>query len=253
MAKGFKHGIAGTALNFRVLGGTVQPENQRENTIWVSTATDLSGWVFSPEEPESPSGGLVWIALGTASRAPFNALKKNGLFVYPLFCKQYVSGAWETKTAYVYKAGTWEQVMPVKEYLIQDGAIDLDAHPCTVTENASSGTYPSNGVTYHDQPALHMGGRNGAPVTYSYADVTVPDFASVFSVEIYYIPAYNADPVISIGEASLTIDRGSAQNIQNKTVSIDVSAISGQAVDLKFRFTGCAYNDFCYIGNAWFE
>lgn len=252
MAKGFKHGIAGTALNFRVLGGTVQPENQRENTIWVSTATDLSGWVFSPEEPE-PEEGLVWIGLGMASRAPFNALKKNGLFVYPLFCKQYVSGAWGTKTAYVYKSGTWEQVMPVKEYLIQDGVIDMTAHPYTVTENSSTATTATNGVTYNEKPALSMIGRNSAYCTHSFADVAVPDWATVFSVEIYHLPAYQGDPSIAIGGASLTISRGSGNSIADTTARIDVSSISGTAGNLTFRFKGSAYNDVCYIGNAWFE
>lgn len=254
MAKGFKHGAGGTdALNFKVVGGTTQPENPKENTVWVNTGTEISGWVFSPEEPSEPSDGLVWIALGKASRAPFNALKKNGLFVYPLFCKQYVSGAWGTKTACVYKSGTWEQVMPVKEYLIQDGVIDMTAHPYTVTENSSTATTATNGVTYNEKPALSMVGRNGAWCTYSFADAAVPGWATVFSVEIYRMPANQADPSIAIGGASLTISRGSGNYIADTTVRIDVSSISGNAGNLTFRFQGAAYNSECYIGNAWFE
>lgn len=254
MAKGFKHGAGGTdALNFKVVGGTTQPENPKENTVWVNTDTEISGWVFSPEEPAEPSDGLVWIGLGMASRAPFNALKKNGLFVYPLFCKQYVSGAWETKTAYVYKSGTWEQVMPAKEYLIQDGVIDMTAHPYTVTENSSPATTATNGVTYNEKPALRMVGRNGAYCTHSFADVAVPDWATVFSVEIYRMPANQGDPRIAIGGASLTISRGSGNYIADTTVRIDVSSISGNAGNLTFRFQGAAYNSECYIGNAWFE
>lgn len=254
MAKGFKHGAGGTdALNFKVVGGTEQPENPKENTVWVNTDTEISGWVFSPEEPAEPSGGLVWIGLGMASRAPFNALKKNGLFVYPLFCKQYVSGAWETKTAYVYKSGTWEQVMPAKEYLIQDGVIDMTAHPHTVTENSSNETKATNGETYNEKPALKMVGRNGAWCTHSFADAAVPDWATVFSVEIYRMPAYQADPSIAIGGASLTISRGSGNYIADTTVRIDVSSISGNAGNLTFRFQGAANNGVCYIGNAWFE
>ena len=110
MAKGFKHGAGGTdALNFKVVGGTTQPENPKENTVWVNTDTEISGWVFSPEEPAEPSGGLVWIGLGTASPAPFNALKKGGLYCFPASCRQYAGGAWVNADAYLWKDGAWVQ------------------------------------------------------------------------------------------------------------------------------------------------
>lgn len=257
MAKGFKHGAGGTdALNFKVVGGTTQPENPKENTIWVNTETDISGWVLSQEEPVEPSDGLVWIGLGTASPAPFNALKKGGLHCFPASCRQYAGGTWVNEDAYLWKDGAWVQFSserPEREYLIQDGVIDMTAHPCTVTENSSAGMKPTNGVTYNEKPALGMGGWNGAWCTYSFADAAVPDWATVFSVEIYHLPAYQGDPSIAIGGASLTISRGSGNSIADTTARIDVSSISGTAGNLTFRFKGSAYNDVCYIGNAWFE
>ena len=51
--------------------------------------------------------GTVWISTGTSSTVEFNALKKNGIQVYPLAAKQYVSGAWVTKTAKSYQGGKW--------------------------------------------------------------------------------------------------------------------------------------------------
>ena len=257
MAKGFKHGAGGTdALNFKVVGGTEQPENPKENTIWVNTETDISGWVLSQEEPVEPSGGLVWIGLGTASPASFNALKKGGLCCFLVSCKQYVGGAWVSKDAYLWKDGAWVQfssARPEREYLIQDGVIDMTAHPHTVTENSSTATTATNGVTYNEKPALSMVGRNGAWCTYSFADAAVPEWATVFSVEIYRMPANQGDPRIAIGGASLTISRGSGNYIADTTVRIDVSSISGNAGNLTFRFQGAAYNSECYIGNAWFE
>ena len=50
-------GIAG--LNFKVVGGTTQPTNPKENTIWVNTNTDITSWVFSAGQPESPTEGLA--------------------------------------------------------------------------------------------------------------------------------------------------------------------------------------------------
>ena len=51
--------------------------------------------------------GQVWISTGTFSPVEFNALKKNGIQVYPLKAKQYVSGAWVDKTAKSYQGGKW--------------------------------------------------------------------------------------------------------------------------------------------------
>lgn len=139
------------------------------------------------------------------------------------------------------------------EYVIQNGVIDMTAHPATVTENSGDNAKATNGVTYNDKPALKMSGRNGKYCTHSFDNVAVPAWATVFKVEIYYIPAYNGDPTIKIGGASTTIGRGDSDRIKDKTASIDVSSISGNTGALKFRFQGCAYNDVCYIGNAWFE
>ena len=128
MAKGFKHGAGGTdALNFKVVGGTTQPESPKENTIWVNTDTEISGWVFSPEEPAEPSGGLVWIGLGTASPAPFNALKKGGLYCFPASCRQYAGGAWENADAYLWKDGAWVQFgSALPPYFYKDGDANVD-------------------------------------------------------------------------------------------------------------------------------
>jgi hypothetical protein len=50
---------------------------------------------------------MVWIAIDTFSSGDFNALKENGIQVYPISAKQYVSGAWVGKTAKSYKNGKW--------------------------------------------------------------------------------------------------------------------------------------------------
>lgn len=52
MAKGFKAGSGGGApLNFKVVGGTSQPSNPKENTIWVNTDKEITGWHFGVENP----------------------------------------------------------------------------------------------------------------------------------------------------------------------------------------------------------
>lgn len=97
----------GSNLNFKVVGGTTQPENPKENTIWVNTDTEITSWSFSATEPGSPVEGMVWISTGTSSTVEFNALKKNGIHVYPLSEKQYVGGAWVNVGVKSYRKGEW--------------------------------------------------------------------------------------------------------------------------------------------------
>ena len=107
MAIGRVNTGGGGGLNFKVVGGTVQPTNPSENTIWVNTPTEITGYVFSATQPESPTAGTVWISTGASSPVAFNAMKKNGLWVYPQTCHQYINDTWTTKTAKTYQDGTW--------------------------------------------------------------------------------------------------------------------------------------------------
>ena len=96
----------GAGLNFKVVGNP-QPSSPSENTIWIDTDNNMTSWIFSYTEPETPSEGMVWIATGTASPVAFNSLKKNCMMAYPMSAKQYVGGAWITKTAKSYQNGAW--------------------------------------------------------------------------------------------------------------------------------------------------
>ena len=88
MAKGFKHGAGGAnPLNFQVVGNP-RPETAKENTIWVDF-DQINGWALRSSEPANPQIGMVWIGIGNASAAPFNALKKGEIYVYPASAKVY--------------------------------------------------------------------------------------------------------------------------------------------------------------------
>lgn len=97
----------GVALNFQVIGGTTAPANPTENTIWVNTDQAITGWVFSHNQPDSPSEGMVWIVNGVSSISEFDAVSDVSLRVQVAGVKQYVSGAWVVKTAKVYQNGAW--------------------------------------------------------------------------------------------------------------------------------------------------
>ena len=43
--------ISGGGLNFEVVGGTERPENPKENTIWINTDQEITGWTVSLDDP----------------------------------------------------------------------------------------------------------------------------------------------------------------------------------------------------------
>lgn len=95
----------GAPLNFKVVGNP-QPTSPKENTIWINTDTAITDWIFSADQPAA-AVGRVWIKTGPASQTDFNAVKKNGIQVYPISARQYVSGTWQDKTAQIYQSGKW--------------------------------------------------------------------------------------------------------------------------------------------------
>ncbi len=132
-------GGGGTGLNFKVVGNP-QPESAKENTIWVDTDAEITGWVFSATEPEAPSEGIVWFSTGTSSTAGFNSLKKNVLMVYPMNAYQYINGAWAYKPAQIYQGGSW---VDWRTWLLSSGKMVL-----------ASSEYKNGGTSYSIEPGL---------------------------------------------------------------------------------------------------
>lgn len=145
-------GSGGAPLNFKVVGGTVQPANPKENTIWVDTDAEITGWTFSATQPETAQEGEVWIKTGAINSIEFNALKKNSLHVYPMNAKQYVDGVWTPKTALLYQNSVWRNFYT---YLYDHGTeyphianfTDSRDSNGTVTRNDSDITMALNGTT----------------------------------------------------------------------------------------------------------
>ena len=50
---------AGAGLNFEVVGGTSAPENPKENTIWINTATPVTNRAISPDDPYMEAVELI--------------------------------------------------------------------------------------------------------------------------------------------------------------------------------------------------
>lgn len=127
-------GGGGAELNFKIVGNP-QPDSASENTIWIDADTEITSWIFSATEPETPSEGMVWIATGTASTVAFNTLKKNGVMVYPLSAKQYSGGAWVSRTARSRMDDQWA------EWFVWNGQLYQNGNEFT---NETGGWYAAN-------------------------------------------------------------------------------------------------------------
>ena len=122
---GFGGGGGGSVLNFDVKDFRTEAEllasAGKENRIGVVTPVPMTNWIFSATQPAEPVEGVVCFSTGTSSTVEFNALKKNGIQVYPLSAKQYVSGAWANVTAMRYQNGKW--VNWLRPFLFKDGQV----------------------------------------------------------------------------------------------------------------------------------
>ena len=243
MAKGFKHGAGGTdALNFKVVGGTEQPENPKENTIWVNTGTEISGWVFSPEEPVEPSGGLVWIGLGTASPAPFNALKKGGLYCFPTSCGQYVGGAWANKDAFLFAGGEWVRFSSTIVWIYDNGVTSLSWN--------GKGTDIATALVMTIAYASYGGGYSSAGWKGSTKKVNVPSGAS--ALKMTYSTSGNFSGVKNriFGLRTAAYAGSSNSNFENSAANFAayVSMNAGTNVTVSLPITDALAGNSYYIG-----
>ena len=115
----------GTALNFKVVGNP-KPESPSENTIWLNTDVEITGWEIAPAAPEMAVEGMVWIEAGTSGEIVFNVLKKNSIQIFPLSAKQYVSGAWVDMEAQIYQSGEWKGWIDWDKWIVKNGLYKLE-------------------------------------------------------------------------------------------------------------------------------
>lgn len=232
-------GGGGTALNFRVVGGTTAPANPQENTIWVNTGVDITGWEFSSVRPSSPENGMVWFTTGTSSTVAFNALRKNKLQIYPVSAEQYVGGLWESVPVKSCQGGAWVEWRV--GYVFKDGEYgEISGFICeraTATLSNKILTFTGNGNVFsnaYSEERINLSGINSIIVTIESGSQGYNAFYGVMST----IPSQNTGSgQISGLDVVETIHGGNAMQSFSGTFSLDVSGLSGEHY-LVFNFGG---------------
>jgi hypothetical protein len=243
-------GGGGASLNFSVVGGIVQPNNLKENTIWVKTEVHFSDWTLSFEKPSNPENGMVWIAISTRGRNVFNALKKNGIAISPMSAKQYVNGAWQAREAQIYIDG---ELRDFVQYLVKSGVPIFPIELMGKSYNASyQGEWTSANSIPGDGFITVAGASYGYGIAYV-ADVDLTAFttltiegsfkrssgATVKLIVWDKLGTYIMDNVVRSGD----LPQGAGK------VSLDVSGLTGSHV----VGISSASMDEQQIANFWLE
>ena len=322
------HGFgSGAPLNFKIVGGTTEPTNPKENMIWVNTDQKITGWNFSATDPfnfkiASNAGavvgtaggitftkknagkaifafarnetftipllisdsqdaavlarsdgeeheafaftykdkiwyntypglgmdlwdtatpnienttdivaikeylvdmlekaeGMVWIATEASSPVEFNALKKNGLQVYPLKASQYISGAWTEVAAKIYQSGSWKDL--ITDFVLYDRG----------TKNV---TFTTNGNGSLSEASDHLTFKATAD-EYSTFDAVVDrtfdltlyktmtfDYQTINNNSVFAAIVMDGDTVVARANASSTATTFG-------TATVDISELKGE-------------------------
>lgn len=162
-------------LNFKIAAYTTADQRDadapKENTIGIVTTLPVTGYLFSAKEPENPEKGLLWIAVGAASAVEFNALKKNGLCIYPLYAKQYTLSTvspWEYVDARSRKGGKWvEWTADITLYANGSEVLPLALRNVTKEDTYLSVSLGKNGSASIESNSITLSGHTKVSVTYS--------------------------------------------------------------------------------------
>lgn len=210
-------GGGGGGLNFQVVGGTTRPANPAENTIWVNTGTEITGWSFSQTEPAEPIANMVWFFV-SHSQAAVNAITENEIMLYPSKAYQYNEGTWVSTPAFTYKDGSWHNWAKYIYYR-GDSCVDVsggwDATPTSCLTSFADRAYVNMANSYQDHYVY-----TGKAIDFSDANVLtlVVDVETTYTINFRITSSsYNGAQVLthSISTAGM------------QTIELDVSGIDG--------------------------
>lgn len=112
-------GIA--ALNFKIVGGTTQPDSPRVNTLWVNTDLEFDTWTLNVSEPTNPKMNDIWIKLGVSSPVAFDISCDDyaHIVLRPVAIYQW-TGSWTnlTNSSMLWDGDKW---IYFNTYLFKDG------------------------------------------------------------------------------------------------------------------------------------
>jgi len=103
--------LSGIEINFDVVGGTTEPTNPLENTVWINTNTSILGYHMCDVVPTwDASEGIVdflFSPSNSSADGQINLLKTNEVSIKIISCYQYTNGEWVEREFKIYQNGEW--------------------------------------------------------------------------------------------------------------------------------------------------
>lgn len=260
MGNAFLYGASGGAsLNFKIIPYATEEAllaaTPAENTIGVITEHKITSWIFAPSEPTAPAEGMLWIAVGTGSAVGFNALKKNGIYLYLASCKQYVGGEWVNIGAYIYQGGAWVQFSAEwSGELFADGDEFIDiTGGWTVSDG---GVYFTNKKTIENGLLVfeaQEGGSGAYAYMYTKNPIDLTGIANISANIVEHINPSDTEHTIAVWKTEPntynSVDTAASKQISGTDTgvhSVDVSSLSGLYY-VGFCITSRSYSSTYYI------
>lgn len=234
-------GGGGGGLNLKVVGGTTQPTNPRANTIWVNTATAITGYVLSPTQPQTDTEGLVWLKTADTG-VEINVGKKNAVLLHLASGMLYTGGKWASVDAWAYINSAWKQFS-----IAFDGRLYDNGDQCTdVTGGWGATGYKR--VTSSGQVVEAYAGTlksdcmyvnsNGKIQMFGTANPILLDGLKTLTVDWKVLGCYkDASTALQLeiqrekkhGHTVAIATLGSGKTVKRLTSTLDVSGLSGYA------------------------
>ena len=239
-------------MDIEVVGGTEQPANPNENTIWINTDQPITGWAFNTEEPDEPYEGMVWIEVGSISNVVINVLNENELVVRLSKAKYFHNSEWYTVSVEVYKNGEWVKLaVDNKLYLFKNGTGYTNGYQgfICVTGEPNSPDTQTNVINWSNLKSYGASVYFSPPISFEVGKYKTLNFeircSGRYSTEHSVVIGVGADKAKSHSECGTFDASKSGIYSEDITVySVDVSNMSGlKYVKLGgFGVTGDIYN-----------
>lgn len=233
----------GADLNFSVAAyasENVRPATADENAIAVITNNTMTSWIIDVNEPDTPAEGMVHISVGTSSPYAFNALKENGVMLYPLKAMQYIGGAWSNVPAFIYQNGAWREWIT---YLYINGDECVSITGGWIGEgkkysSASSVSAKTPTITRGETEISAKISSNGASVFYCQNKIDLTGYSAITAIGVFTNGSENRGGISLVAWTSLTNynseNRAAIATINGEStatdITLDVSALEGEHV-----------------------
>ena len=225
----------GGALKLKIVGGTTQPSNPKENTLWIKTS-DSIGNVYIHQKnigfPTTPTVGDVIIYSGANAYAdPIVILEKPNITIEPQFCFQYANSGWIGRESAYFSNSTWHQLSYLVVYTdeILAPVSGWEAYATKMSSATATAGLPTISQNGNAVDVKAASGRRGTA-----AYLAKIDFSKYASMQLKCTTSAAAlhefGVVAELPESNYTFlaYKQEQNKATSKTMSVDISSISSE-------------------------